>query len=81
MSGPDDTFSLYLKDLVYLAKERARSAKLAVDTAPEEQREFRSGVLMGWYSLIAMMQSQARAFGIPLDSLGLEDIDPERDLT
>jgi hypothetical protein len=81
MSDSDDAYFLYLKDLVYLAKERARGAKLEASTASGDERAFRDGVLMGWYSIISMMQSQANAFGIPMDTLGLDDIDPDRELT
>ncbi len=81
MSKSDDTYSLYLKDLIYLAKERARDAKLGADKASGDERMFQSGVLMGWYSIISMMQSQAKAFDIPLEVIGLDDIDPDRDLT
>jgi hypothetical protein len=81
MTGSDDAYFLYLKDLVYLAKEQARAAKLDAATASDNERAFRQGVLMGWYSIISMMQSQANAFGIPMHALGLDDIDPDRDLT
>jgi hypothetical protein len=81
MTGSDDAYFLYLKDLVHLAKERARSAKLDASAASDDERAFREGVLMGWYSIISTMQSQANAFGIPMQALGLDDIDPERDLT
>jgi hypothetical protein len=81
MTGSEDSYSLYLKDLVYLAKERARGAKLAASTASGDERAFHEGVLMGWYSIISMMQSQANAFGIPMEAIGLDDIDPDRDLT
>jgi hypothetical protein len=80
MNGSDDTYALYLKDLIHLAKESARQAKLRVDNASGDERTFQSGVLMGWYSIISLMQSQATAFDIPLDTLGLDDIDPDRDL-
>lgn len=81
MSEPDDTYAFYLKDLICLAKERARDARLGADKALGDERAFQSGVLMGWYSIISMMQSQAKAFDIPLEAIGLDDIDPDRDLT
>ncbi|HEX8705449.1 MAG TPA: hypothetical protein VF815_41835 [Myxococcaceae bacterium] len=81
MTESDESYFLYLKDLVQLAKERARAAKLEASNASDDERAFRNGVLMGWYSIISMMQSQANAFGIPTQSLGLDDIDPDSDLT
>lgn len=81
MTEADEAYFLYLKDLVHLAKERARTAKLDASAASGDEQAFRDGVLMGWYSIISMMQSQASAFGIPTEALGLDDIDPDRDLT
>lgn len=81
MNESDDTYALYLRDLVSLAKEQAREAKLRENNASGDERTFQSGILMGWYSIISLMQSQAKAFDIPLEALGLDDIDPDRDLT
>ncbi len=81
MTESDESYFLYLKDLVQLAKERAHAAKREASAASSDERAFRNGVLMGWYSIISMMQSQANAFGIPLQALGLDDIDPENELT
>lgn len=38
------------------------------------------GRLMAYHEVISLMQQQARAFGVPLENLNLNDIDPERGL-
>jgi hypothetical protein len=38
------------------------------------------GYLMAYHEVISLLQQQAVAFGISLESLGLHDIDPENDL-
>lgn len=35
---------------------------------------------MAYYEVVSLMQQQAVAFGIEAQSLGLDDISPERDL-
>ncbi|QDU62780.1 hypothetical protein Pan216_36500 [Planctomycetes bacterium Pan216] len=36
--------------------------------------------LMAYHEIVSLMQSQAHAFGIPLEEIALGDIDPEREL-
>lgn len=71
----------YLSDLGYLLKERAKSAKENRDkeVRGSEDYIFESGRLMAYYEVISLMQDQAKAFGIPLKDLRLEDIVPDRD--
>jgi hypothetical protein len=35
---------------------------------------------MAFYEVLSLMQSQADAFAMPLESLSLEGIDPDKDL-
>ena len=65
----------YLLDLGTLLKEYAVAAKRAA-----ESDSFSLGRLMAYHEVISLMQQQAVAFGLPLERLGLHDIDPERDL-
>lgn len=62
-------------------KEQALDAKAERDCASAGDREYAVGRLMAYYEVVSLMQQQATAFGIDLDGLALEDIDPERDLT
>lgn len=61
------------------AGRRARGGeKEAARESPEDGRIF--GRLMGYYSAVSAMIVQAEAWGMPLEALGLEDLDPDRDL-
>jgi hypothetical protein len=73
--------SLYLLDLGRLVSERAANAKQDTEAATgAEGRAYAAGRLMGLHEVVSLMQEQAVAFGIPLKDIGLEGIDPERDL-
>jgi len=67
-----DTSSTTLKEQA-LAK---RKAKLATDA----DKAFQNGKLLAYHEIVSLMQQQAKVFGLPLHSIGLEDINPEIDL-
>jgi hypothetical protein len=67
----------YLRDLGLTLKEYALDAK---NRAMINENEFDSGYLAGYHRVISLMQQQAEAFGIPLEKLALDGIDPNRDL-
>jgi hypothetical protein len=67
----------YLRDLGLTLKEYALDAKNREMT---NENEFDSGYLAGYHRVISLMQQQAEAFGIPLEKLALDGIDPDRDL-
>jgi hypothetical protein len=74
----------YLMDLGQKVKERALEARKEKEATqgPEDAgwREFHATRLLAYFEVVALMQEQAQAFGIPLEDLGLEDLDPFRDL-
>jgi hypothetical protein len=74
------SIDLYVRDLGVLLKEKALEAQRESRTAPEDQRAFMLGRLMAFHEVISLMQQQAQAFGIALEELGLDDIQPEKDL-
>src|SRR5215469_8932664 len=77
----DHTFKNYLHDLGTLIKEQAREAKAQKDSSTGgSSQDYNSGYLMAWYEVVSLMQQQAEAFGIPFESLDLQDIDPDKDL-
>jgi len=82
MSHEDDRFKNYLFDVGLLMKDRALEAKK--DRAKERKGTkaymYESGRVMAFNEVISIMQQQAEAFGIPLEELRLDDIDPDRDL-
>jgi hypothetical protein len=67
----------YLRDLGFTLKEYALDAK---NRATTNENEFDSGYLAGYHRVISLMQQQAEAFGIPLEKLALDGIDPDQDL-
>jgi hypothetical protein len=71
---------LYLQDLITLVKEKALDARAQRDATTGDDRLFATGRLMAFHEIVSLMQQQADAFGIGLDELGLEQIQPERDL-
>lgn len=74
------SIELYTLDLCALLKEMARKAKMENQASSDKDKEYSLGRLMAFHEVISLMQQQAEAFGIPLARLGLEDINPERDL-
>nr|BFF09229.1 hypothetical protein GCM10025699_05320 [Microbacterium flavescens] len=76
-----ETAPLYLHDLGDLVKRSAVQARARRDAALNEaEGPFEAGRLFAYVEVISLMQQQAVAFGIDLTELGLDDIDPERDL-
>jgi hypothetical protein len=71
----------YLYDLGLLIRDLALEAKRErVECTSNSERGFTLGRLMAFHEVVSLMQQQAVAFDIPLTEIGLEDIDPEKDL-
>lgn len=71
----------YLRDLTFLIKEMAREAKRNSDASTNDtDRALSLERLMTLHEVVSLMQQQAEAFNIPLADIGLDDIDPEKDL-
>jgi hypothetical protein len=80
-SKVDETHRLYLRDLGYLVREAAVEAKLQASAAGGTGSEgFEVGRLQAYWEVVSLMLSQATAFGIPAEDLGLAGVDPDRDL-
>lgn len=71
-------FENYVLDLGVILREMALAAKEA--TTKDSATEFDAGYMAGFHRVISLMQQQADAFQIPLASIGLEEIDANRDL-
>jgi len=78
----ETSYRNYLADLGFLVKEAALKAKehKYKETKGSEAHIYETGRLMAFSFIIGLMQQQAEAFGIPLQDLRLEDIDPDKDL-
>jgi len=67
----------YLKDLGILIRELALDAK---QQAVEKDTDFSTGYMAGFHRVVSLMQQQAEAFDIPLEEIGLQEIDADEDL-
>ena len=78
----DTRYKNYLFDLGFLIKEEALMSKKERDQKRKDSLDstFKEGRLSAFYYIVGLMQQEAKAFGIPLEELRLEDIDPDRDL-
>ena len=80
MVAKDDEFTVYenyLRDLGLLIREMALESKQAMD---EKKTDFSTGYMAGFHRVVSLMQQQADGFGIPLEKIGLDGIDPDEDL-
>lgn len=68
----------FIKDLVYELKIYARDARK--DYLNSKKDEFKMGISFGYFEVIKLMIDTANDFGINLEELGLDDIDPYKDL-
>ena len=77
-----DAYKLYLSDLGLLIKQAACEAQQKSHLQLEEgDKIFQQGRVMAYVEIISLMQSQAKAFRIPLSDLRLDKFDPVKDLT
>ena len=78
----EETFHEYLLATNELLLEFAREAKRQADaTRGTEGGNFDAGYLLGFHRVISLLQQQAPAFGLEVSDIGLEGVDPNRDLT
>lgn len=70
----------YLLDVGRELRESAEEAKRAAERANGDDRLFAQGRAMAYYEVISLMHQQATSFGLPTAEVGLQGIDPERDL-
>ncbi|WP_259779846.1 hypothetical protein [Aestuariispira ectoiniformans] len=67
----------YLKDLGLLIKDLALEAKTQ---SVEKSTDFSIGYMAGFHRVVSLMQQQAETFGISMEDIGLENIDPDKEL-
>ena len=68
MTSKKETYINYLRDLVYLIKERRQELK-----SNNSNDEFNLGIEMGYREIVVLIQNQASAFQIELDEFGFHD--------
>lgn len=76
-----ETYAYYLRDLGYLVREAGEQTTGEVGAAKTlEDTTFEEGRRMAYIEVLSLMQQQADVFGIPVDELCLDGLDPEHDL-
>jgi hypothetical protein len=73
----DATYENYAHDLRTLIRELALDARQA---AKDRGSDFSVGYVAGFHRVVSLMQQQAMAFGIPLEKLALDNLDPDAEL-
>jgi hypothetical protein len=75
---PIDAHRAYIRDLVYLLRERcAEARRRSIGNA--EGSDFEDGRAMAYVEVLSLMQHQADAFELPREELLLAGFDPECD--
>ena len=69
----DETYRLYLRDLVYLIKERHADLK-----ADPDKNEFKDGEEFGYYAVLEMIKNQTTAFMIEPTDFGYDDFETKQ---
>ena len=70
----------YLLDIGQMLRERLTEAEHCAKSAKDSRREFELGRYRAYREVLALMLSQADAFGIPPGNLSLQGLDRSRDL-
>jgi len=78
-AGMSNVHAYYLLDVGREVRESAEEAKRDADVAEGDDRLFAQGRAMAYYEVVSLMH-QATAFGLPFADVGLQGIDPDRDL-
>jgi hypothetical protein len=79
---PRVKYEHFLSDVGGYLKERALEAKAARDSAAvgSEERTFQAGRALAFGEAIAILQQTMAGFGIPLNTMQLDNLDTDRDL-
>jgi hypothetical protein len=76
----DENLKKYAITTIKLLKELAKKSKKDADSPKIGFEDYNQGVIMGYYSIITLLKSQAFAFCLDQKELGLADIKPDEDL-
>ena len=72
----NETYRLYLRDLVYLLKEHHSELK-----TEKEKDDFNSGIEFGYYAIIDLIENQANSFQIKTSDFGFNDFEKFKNKT
>lgn len=77
MKDDKNVHALYLRDTGGTIKQRALEARR---DGAAKGGSYADGRLIAYYEVVSLLRNQAETFGISLEELQLDDIDPDRDL-
>ena len=82
MKRKTDSSTYYVHDLAYIVIDLMREAKRDRDSYPKgtEERSFEEGKVFAFCEVLVFMVNQAEAFGMKLEDVGLDKIDPDREM-
>ncbi len=72
--------TIYQNYLIDLGKNIKDLALQAKQKSLESETDFSIGYMAGFHRVVSLMQQQAEAFGIPIEDIGLDEIDPDEEL-
>jgi hypothetical protein len=75
-----DLYRDYCTDVVSYIKERALKARQERNRAVGESRVFEEGRLLAFNEVVSILLQHAEGLDLPLAELGLDDLEPDRDL-
>jgi hypothetical protein len=73
-----DVFKDLVRDFGFELRQYALDAKLAKQQNPTS--DFHAGYLNGFHRVVSLLQQQAESFGVNIEDVFLQDLDPDRDL-
>jgi hypothetical protein len=77
----DSDYQNFLLEFVQEIIDRSlKASEERKTTKKKEDYDYLLGKIMGYYDFITLMQMDAQTFGIPLKSIGLDKIEPDKDL-
>lgn len=69
-----------IREAAERATRDAERARREVERSDDPDRSFHDGRACEYRFIVAVMQQDAESFGIPLEEVALEGLDPDRDL-
>lgn len=70
----------YLSDSITLLKEEVKEAKKDADNSKEGYEDYNKGAVITYYTVISLLKRQTVTFNLDEKEIGLDDIEPEKDL-
>ena len=73
-------FGFMIREAAERATRDADRARRDVEGSDDPDRSFHDGRAFEYRFIVTLMQEQAESFGIPLEEVALEGLDPDRDI-